>query len=204
MSTVDHELSPTPETQLPETTPFIYNSHFQDAMTMAASPEQVATYLQAHQGWFRRCAHPMQVQELSDSAYAITIGRFGSFGYDVEPKIGLDLCRQEQNCFRILTIPLPEQAYADYTVDFQAEMYLCEQTTAGDANITDVKWELDLTVSIRFPRFIYRLPTGVIQATGDKLLKQIVRQVSRRLTEKVQQDFHTTHGLSLPKRTSKS
>lgn len=202
MSLADHDFSPVPETTLPEVTPFAYNSHFQDCMQMAAGSEQVAAYLNAHQGWFRRCAHPMQVHSLSENAYALTIGRFGAFGYEVEPKIGLDLLPQEQNCFRIVTIPLPDQNDLDYAVDFQAVMHLCEQVSAQGSTITDVQWELDLQVSIRFPRFIYRLPMGVIQTTGDRLLRQIVRQVSRRLTHKVQQDFHSTHGLVLPNKSA--
>jgi hypothetical protein len=43
-----------------------------------------------------------------------------------------------------------------------------------------------------FPKFIRRLPQGLIQGTGDRVLAQIVRQVSRRLTAKVQDDFHAS------------
>ena len=40
----------------------------------------------------------------------------------------------------------------------------------------------------------------LIREHGDHLLKQIVRQISRRLTWKVQEDFHAAHGLSCPPR----
>jgi hypothetical protein len=65
--------------------------------------------------------------------------------------------------------------------------------------MTRVEWQLDLTVSIHFPRFIQALPKSLIQSTGDRLLRQIVRQVSNRLTRKVLEDFHKTHGLPAPK-----
>ena len=55
-----------------------------------------------------------------------------------------------------------------------------------------MQWTLDLGVAIHFPKFIYRLPHKLIQYTGDKVLTQIVRQVSKRLTAKVQEDFHST------------
>jgi len=47
---------------------------------------------------------------------------------------------------------------------------------------------------------ITMLPDQLVQSSGDHLLKQIVRQISRRLTWKVQEDFHAAHGLSCPPR----
>jgi hypothetical protein len=44
------------------------------------------------------------------------------------------------------------------------------------------------------------LPEGLVQTSGDRLLRQIVRQVSRRLTWKVQEDFHASHGIPCPPR----
>jgi hypothetical protein len=82
-------------------------------------------------------------------------------------------------------------------VSFNAEMRLVE-TLDGDRLGTKVDWDLDLHVYIQFPKFIYKLPTGVIQATGDKVLKQIVNRVSRQLTHKVQTDFHGNLGLKIP------
>jgi Protein of unknown function (DUF1997). len=47
---------------------------------------------------------------------------------------------------------------------------------------------------------ITMLPDGLVQSSGDRLLRQIVRQISRRLTWKVQEDFHGSHGLVCPPR----
>jgi len=44
------------------------------------------------------------------------------------------------------------------------------------------------------------LPVGLVQSSGDHLLRQIVRQVSRKLTWKVQEDFHSSQGLECPPR----
>ena len=65
---------------------------------------------------------------------------------------------------------------------------------------TAVSWDLDLSVWIRLPRVITMLPEQLVQSSGDHLLKQIVRQISRRLTWKVQEDFHASHGLVCPPR----
>jgi hypothetical protein len=63
-----------------------------------------------------------------------------------------------------------------------------------------VRWELDLSVWIKLPSVIGLLPESLVQSSGDRLLRQIVRQISRRLTWKVQEDFHATHQLDCPPR----
>ena len=65
---------------------------------------------------------------------------------------------------------------------------------------TAVSWDLDLSVWIRLPKVITVLPEGLVQSSGDHLLRQIVRQVSRRLTWKVQEDFHAQYSLKCPPR----
>lgn len=179
--------------------PTIFHSQFVDVMEMCADAPTVAAYLDAHQGWFRRCAHPMHVESIDPQSYALMIGHFGAFGYEVEPKIGLHLLPQQEGVYRIETVPVPGETNAGYEVDFRAALNLVEHTEAS-LTLTQVRWKLDLTVSIQFPRFIHALPDALIQRTGDRLLRQVVRQVSRRLSHKVQEDFHSSHNLPMPKR----
>jgi hypothetical protein len=178
--------------------PFCFSYRFTDTMLMGADVQTVGKYLDAHQGWFTRCAHPMTVKSIGKNGYDLTIGKFDSCGYVVEPKIGLELLPQESAVYRIRTVDIPDYTPLGYEVSFNAEMRLVE-TVAGDRLGTKVDWDLDLHVYIQFPKFIYKLPTGMIQGTGDKVLKQIVTRVSRQLTHKVQEDFHGTLGVAIPK-----
>jgi Protein of unknown function (DUF1997) len=179
--------------------PFCFSYHFSDAMLMGADIKAVSKYLDAHQGWFTRCAHPMTANPLGKNGYALTIGKFNSCGYIVEPKVGLELLPAENAVYRIKTVEIPDYTPPGYEVSFNAQMRLVE-TVNGDVLGTKVEWDLDLHVYIQFPKFIYKLPTGMIQGTGDKVLKQIVNRVSQQLTRKVQQDFHGNLGLKIPKR----
>jgi hypothetical protein len=183
-------------------TPMRFHGCYQDSMEMYASAVHVAEYLNNHASWFSRCAEPMKAETLGENAYALVIGRFGAFGYDVEPKIGLELLPAEEGVYRIRTIPIPDYQAPGYDVDYRAALNLVKKP-ADDAlgelsDITLVMWELDLTVYINFPKFIQRLPKSLIQSTGDRLLNQIVRQVSRRLTRKVQEDFHQSLDITFP------
>ncbi|MBD2312284.1 DUF1997 domain-containing protein [Desertifilum sp. FACHB-1129] len=178
--------------------PTQFYTRYEDFMEMNASPEQVAAYLDVHEEWFTRCAHPMKVEPLGKNGYALVIGKFGSFGYEVEPKVGLELKPQDEGVYRIETREIPDYVAPGYEVDFKAAMELLELPGTAQA-MTRVQWQLDLTVSLRFPKFIHALPQSLIQKTGDRLLAQIVRQVSRRLTHKVQTDFHASRNLALPK-----
>lgn len=188
-----------------EFTPF--HSIFSDSMPMYAPVERVGAYLDAHQGWFQRCAHPMQVEAIGSTGYALGLGRFGALGYELEPRIGLDLLPADAQTYRIRTIPVPGFEPEDYQVDFQASLTLLETPVPADLGtelpdlpvMTQVDWHLDLGVGVRFPRFIKVLPEPLIQRTGDGLLWQIVRQISRRLTRRVQEDFHETQELPLPR-----
>ncbi|MEM7768943.1 MAG: DUF1997 domain-containing protein [Cyanobacteria bacterium P01_E01_bin.6] len=189
-----------------EATASVFHGCFENCMEMYASPETVAQYLDEHHEWFRRCAHPMAADPLGDNGYALTIGRFKSFGYEIEPKIGLDLLPQDEGVYRIRTISIPDYTPPGYDVDFRASLHLsekdidsCRDTGSSSKTFTTVEWELDLKVTIHFPRFIHALPHSLVQATGDRLLHQIVRQVSKRLTYKVQEDFHKTMGIPFEK-----
>jgi Protein of unknown function (DUF1997) len=174
-----------------------FANSFADTMVMNADVKTVAQYFDRHQDWFIRCAQPMKVESLHQNGYAITIGRFNSFGYIVEPKIGLELLPQQANSYPIKTIQIPDYQPPGYEVDFNAKMNLVE-VVKDDQLFTQVDWTLDLAVYIQFPKFIHKLPQTMIQKTGDKLLQQIVKQVSKRLTFKVQKDFHGAVGVSLP------
>ncbi|MEM7553258.1 MAG: DUF1997 domain-containing protein [Cyanobacteria bacterium P01_A01_bin.84] len=180
--------------------PNCFEGHYSDCMEMYAEASTVAKYLDSHELWFSRCAQPMKVEPLGKDGYALVIGRFGSFGYEVEPKIGLELLPQDAGgVYRIRTIAIPNYTPSGYDVDYRASLALLESTNPDlsnqEAPITRIEWELDLKVYVYFPRFIQKLPKSLIQSTGDKLLNQIVRQVSRRLTHKVQVDFHKSLGI---------
>ena len=66
--------------------------------------------------------------------------------------------------------------------------------------MTRWEWQLDVKVGIKFPKFIRAMPQRLIQSTGDRIILQIVREVTRRLNNKVQTDFHTTLGIPFPKK----
>ncbi len=183
-------------------TPAKFYGRYHDSMEMYAPACLVAEYLNAHSSWFSRCAQPMKVQPLGENGYALGIGRFGSFGYEVEPKIGLELLPPLDGIYRIHTIPIPDYYPPGYDVDYNASLRMVEDTASSAISIssqmTRVEWELDLIVDIHFPKFIQRLPKSLVQSTGDRVLNQVVRQVSKRLTRKVQQDFHQSLGIDFP------
>ena len=60
-------------------------------MEMMLASDQVEEYLDRHQGWFERCAAPMRVHPIDAQSYDLTLGKFGNFGFEVEPTIALRL-----------------------------------------------------------------------------------------------------------------
>ncbi|MBE9039290.1 DUF1997 domain-containing protein [Oscillatoriales cyanobacterium LEGE 11467] len=175
--------------------PFWFRSHFVGGMEMYADAQTVADYLDVHQGWFCRCAAPMQVDALGENSYALMLGRYGSMGHYIEAKIGLELLPQQERVYRIESVPIPGYTPPGYEVNFQAVQILVDVPTEDESlTVTRVDWELDLGIGIHFPGFIHALPPNLIQKTGDRMICGIVKEVSRRLTRKVQEDFHTQKG----------
>lgn len=183
-----------------------FQHHFHGWMGLCAKAPAVADYLDAHQGWFQRCARPMKVETLGETGYALGVGRYGAFGFKVEPKIGLQLVPQGLGAYRIESVSVPGHEPTLYAVDFQAQLCLHEptqpdcQTLKAEAPEIECRavWNLDLSVWLRFPGFVQKLPRTLIRKTGDRVLVQVVLQVSRRLTQKVQEDFHESLGISFP------
>jgi len=193
---------------------FRYASAFSDLMEMRAPAGVVSGYLDGHQVWFQSCASPMEVRPLGERGYELSLGRFGNFGFEVEPRIGLELLPRANGVYSIITVPAQtnDPALAGvYDVDFNASLELDEagperahELSREDVDRlmshTLVRWQLDLEVWIRLPSMLTFLPDGLLQSSGDHLLRQIVRQISRRLTWKVQEDFHARHGIPCPPR----
>lgn len=215
---IDSQVSPS-STAL-ETRWIHFYTHFQGYMEMYSDPETIATYLQAHEGWFCRCAEPMKTEPIGNNGYILIVGRFGAFGYDVEPKMAVVLDPPVEGIYNMRSIPLPDEPNLGYTVDYQAAMQLQEipLEAAGKGlekvyrkqgitdlpdTITRVEWQLKMDVAVQFPKFIYRLPMSVIQSTGDRLLAQIVRQVSNCLNHKILKDFHSTYDRPFPRQPKK-
>ena len=73
-------------------------------MEMMSASSQVEEYLDRHQGWFKRCAAPMRVHPIDAQSYDLTLGKFGNFGFEVEPTIALRLLPQHKGIYRIETI----------------------------------------------------------------------------------------------------
>ncbi len=191
-------LSSSAKLELTSRQPTHFRSEFVGCMDLHADSQTVAQYLDRHPDWFVRCAAPIQAIPEGENGYILSLGRYGSFGFEVEPKIGLNLLPQDQGIYRIETISLPDEAEQTYLVDFQAALELvdCPDTNSQQRGLTKVEWVLDLGVTLFFPRFIHRLPTQLIQRTGDRLLNQVVKKISTSLTTKVQDDFHHSQGIT--------
>ncbi len=191
---------------------FAFSTQFRGNMDMYGEPERVETYLNAHEHWFRRCAQPMTAEPLGENGYVLTVGHFGAFGYEVEPKMAVVLAPPEDRTYNMYSIPVPDYTPPGYDVDYRAMMTLegvnsteldWPVNQAIASQVTKVEWGLSLNVRLRFPLFIEKLPRELIQKTGDRLLTQIVRKISPRLTHTVQKDFHDRMGLPLPPKRSR-
>ncbi|MBF2056755.1 MAG: DUF1997 domain-containing protein [Cyanobacterium sp. T60_A2020_053] len=201
--------------------PFAFSTQFRGSVDMYGEPKRVTEYLNDHQGWFVRCALPMKAEPFGDNGYTLIIGRYGAFGYEVEPQMSVILEPPHSGRYAMYSVHNPDFNHEGYEVNYHSQMEIVGiELTEMDESISEVwqqksidylskeftriNWQLDLQVKVRFPKFIYKLPHNLIQKTGDNLLIQIIKQVSPRLSFKIQKDFHTRFDLPLPPKSSRS
>lgn len=200
--------------------PVYFRTDFEGFMDMYSDGQQVGEYLQAHEKWFSHCAEPMKAEPFGKNGYTLTVGRFVSLGYEVEPKMSVILEPSLNGKYVMRSVPTADYIPPGYKVDYESSMILEEVSRENLAkeikilfqkkgikelpsSITKVNWQLHLQVAVRFPKFIYRLPKSLLQTTGDALLSQIIRQISPHLSYKVQEDFHHRFNLPIPPKTGR-
>lgn len=210
------------KSQVISNTPMIFHTSFTGSMEMYGDEETVSKYLSNHQGWFIRCAEPMKVRAFGENGYTLSVGKYGAFGYNLEPQMSVILETPESNRYSMYSVANPQfDKTSNYEVNYRSNLQIesipVSQASQGiekvyrqkglnnlPHQITKIHWTLNLTVKIQFPNFIYRLPTSMIQSTGNRLLAQIVKQISPRLSYKVQKDFHSRCDLPIPGTKSRS
>ncbi|MEM9542980.1 MAG: DUF1997 domain-containing protein, partial [Cyanobacteria bacterium P01_E01_bin.42] len=149
------EVSPE-ELELSSQPPFNFEAHFSGLMGMAADRQTVAAYLDAHEGWFCRCAQPMTAEPFGENGYILTVGRFKSFGYEVEPKMAVVLLPPQDGLYVMHSVEVPDYTPPGYEVSYTSSLTLEEvsgweidwNTSDGDI-ATRVEWQLHLLVAIQ-------------------------------------------------------
>ena len=216
---ITHEMLPE-ESNITSKSVMVFQTSFTGIMEMYSDEETVSEYLNDHQGWFIRCAEPMTATPFGNNGYTLTIGNYGAFGYHLEPQMSVILEPPESKRYSMYSVPNPQftSSYeVNYRSNLQIESIPVSQAAKGikkvyrkqgKANlpeqITKIDWTLNLLVKIEFPNFISQLPMSVIKSTGNRLLAQIVKQISPRLSYKVQRDFHTRFDLPIPPADSRT
>lgn len=183
-------------------------------MGLCAPAAMAAAYLDAHSDWLAPCVQPMRAEPLGAQGYLLTIGRFDAFGYRVEPQMAVVFESPQVGLYQFYNVPLTDQPPEPlYKIHYQAAMQLQETNAAavawGASNrviapiVTRVDWYLNLTVTWQLPRLMAHVPRDWTQNLGETGLAQILQQMTPRLTQAVQQDFHQRHALLMPPRTSR-
>lgn len=198
-----------------------FQTRFAGIMEMYSDRQTVCEYLNDHQGWFIRCAEPMKVTRFGNNGYTLTIGNYGAFGYNLEPQMTVILEAPQNDNYSMYSVANPQLSKSTYEVHYRSDLniksiplsqadkaikkvYKKQGLEKLPESITKINWQLQLQVNIQFPAFIYKLPTSMINSTGNRVLAQIVKQISPRLSYKVQKDFHSRLNLPIPPSTTRT
>ncbi len=198
-----------------------FQTYFTGIMEMYADEKTVCEYLNEHQGWFIRCAKPMKAIPYGENGYTLIVGNYGALGYYVEPQMSVIIEPPHSKRYAMYSVNNPQIEHPGYEVNYRSDLEIESIPVSLAAKgiekvfrkhtqaklpeqITKINWQLNLKVKVQFPAFIYRLPMSMIESTGNRLLTQIVKQVSPSLSHKVQKDFHSRMNLPIPPASSRT
>ncbi|GAB4218538.1 MAG: DUF1997 domain-containing protein [Synechococcales cyanobacterium] len=155
--------------------------------------EDLADYLRHHQEWIHRCFKPLKVNPLGEGNYRLHFFRIGGLGFELEPHFAISIWEEPLHQFRLDSLDLPEDEPLPYHVDCQATFRI-EQLPDTDRPITRVFWGLVLKIDIELPGFLQVLSRSLVQKVGIKVVNQVTRSMSDRLTHNVCTDFYRSVG----------
>ncbi len=157
----------------------------------------LADYLTQHSRWIERCFKPLQVYPLAADAYKLQFFRIGGLGFELEPCFGVQIWSEGDSLFRLGSIELPSDEGLPYRVQCQSSFRLEEisPTTRKDPKrqapiVTRVHWHLYLNIHMDLPGFLQALPYSLVHRVGSKVVQQVTRNMSDRLTHNVCSDFY--------------
>lgn len=102
--------------------PVTFQANFVGMMEMYSDEETVCNYLSDHQGWFVRCAEPMKAVPFGNNGYTLIVGRYGAFGYYVEPQMSVILEPPQSMHYAMYSVANPEFNHQGYSVNYRSEM----------------------------------------------------------------------------------
>ncbi|MDX2273148.1 MAG: DUF1997 domain-containing protein [Cyanobacteriota bacterium] len=180
---------PANPTEMPSSIEIV--AHQQGQVDLDTDVQALAHYLNHHQSWIHHCFKPLQVEALSEDTYRLQFFRIGGMGFELEPCFGVKIWPEDQQVFRLSSIELPSDAELPYKVDCQSYFQLEALPDAGNsAPQTRVHWDLKLRIGMELPGFLLALPRKLVHKVGSRVVNQVTRSMSDRLTHNVCTDFY--------------
>lgn len=151
----------------------------------------LAHYLHDHAEWIERCFKPLKVFPLSPETYKLQFFRIGGLGFELEPCFGVKIWPEQDSVFWLSSIDLPEEEGLPYSVDCLSYFRLEElDLDSHHGPLTRVHWDLKLDIWMQLPGFLQALPYPLVYRVGARVVNQVTRSMSDRLTHNVCTDFY--------------
>ncbi len=198
--------------QVPINPGFEVESTCQGQVDLQTDAPTFATYLDSHRDWMERCFKPLKVLPLTDDSYKVQFFRIAGLGLEVEPCFGIQLWSEDRSLFRLRSIELPMEAETPYQITclssfrleplepasplsgYSAGGFVRETSRGSSPPMIRVHWHLNLLVGMELPGLVKSLPSAFVHRVASRIVNQVTRSMSERLTRNVCSDFYQTIG----------
>ncbi len=163
----------------------------QGAVDLETDLDRLASHLERHSEWMERCLKPLTVYALSADDYKLQFFQISGLGFSLEPCFGVKVWSEPNYVYCLRSIPLPEDEALPYTVDCWSYYHL---ESIVESEVTRVNWKLKLHIVLDLPKFLQALPDSMVYQVGVRVINQVTRTMTDRLTRNVCTDYYQSIG----------
>ncbi|AGY57657.1 DUF1997 domain-containing protein [Gloeobacter kilaueensis] len=145
----------------------------------------LVTYLRGPDHWVPVGFRPLKVQRTGAGHFDLQLPEFGALGFQLAPRMVLQLIEDDECRYRLLSVPSPA---SDYQTDFSGLFQLTPRPPA-----VDVFWEARFAIQLTLPGFLGMFPQPVVQSAAQTAVSAMSASVCQNLVHNICCDYRSRH-----------
>jgi len=151
-------------------------------------PIPIQHYLRKPQRLVSALVDPTRIQQLSEEVFRLKMRPLTFMTLSIQPTVDMRVWAESNGiiCLRSVSCEILGVEYINQRFDLNLKGHLFPYERSGD---TFLKGKADLEVEVELPPPFSFMPTSILEATGNSLLKNVLMTVKQRLLHQLLMDY---------------
>jgi len=151
-------------------------------------PIPIQHYLRKPQRLVSALVDPTRIQQLSEEVFRLKMRPLTFMTLSIQPTVDMRVWAESNGiiCLRSVSCEILGVEYINQRFDLNLKGHLFPYERSGD---TFLKGKADLEVEVELPPPFSFMPTSILEATGNGLLKSVLMTVKQRLLHQLLVDY---------------